>query len=76
MLPANFSLVAEEAFSRYPCAVAERAQQRALWRRPVSGRLWQCWLLREPEGTGLLTDTLQFNPTCFNHKGTVGLTAT
>lgn len=33
-------------------------------------------VLREPAGTGLLTDVLQFNPTCFNHKGIVGLIAT
>lgn len=37
--------------------------------------LWQCWLSRVPEGTGLF-DILQFNPTHFDHKGIVGLRAT
>lgn len=37
---------------------------------------WQRWLSREPEGTGLLTDALQFNPTRFNQRGIIGLTAT
>lgn len=62
MLPANFSLVAEETLLV------------TVW----GGRreLWQCWLSRVPEGTGLLTDVIQFNPTHFDHKGIVGLRAT
>lgn len=36
----------------------------------------QRWLSRAPEGTGPLTDVLQFNPSHFDHKGTVGLGAT
>lgn len=68
MLPANFSLVAEETLS-----VTMWGGRRELCHTTV---LWQCWLSRVPEGTGLLTDALQFNPTHFSHKGIVGLRAT
>lgn len=69
MLPANFSLVAEESLHR-----TVWGGRRELCHTAV---LWQCCLSGAPAGTtGLLTDVLQFNPTQFNHKGIVGLRTT